>query len=86
HPAYYRNVNFLIKNHDIITTPSYYYYKKYNCNAWIMNGSNFKPLKDKKEYDVIYIGQTHSIYNLDKIKEEAKKNKIKLLKISKNHS
>ena len=47
-----------------------------------MNGSNFKPLKDKTEYDLIYIGQTHSIYNIKKIKEECKKNNIKLKIIS----
>ena len=82
HPAFYNNINFLIKNHDFITTPSYYYYKKYNCNAWIMNGSNFKPLKDKIEYDIIYIGQTHSIYNIEKIKKECEKNNINLKVIS----
>jgi len=84
HPAFYKNdkrIRFLIRNHDILTTSSYYYSKKYNCE-WIINGSNFNPLKDKVEYDIIYIGQTHSIYNIKKIKEECEKNNIKLKIIS----
>jgi len=84
HPAFYKNnkrIRFLIKNHDIITTSSYYYSKKYNCR-YVINGSNFLPLKGKIEYDVIYIGQTHSIYNIEKIKAECEKEKIKLKIIS----
>ena len=85
HPHFYRSeqrMQFLIKNHDIVTTPSHHYHQRYRCHALVMNGSNFTPKKAKKAYDIIYIGQTHSIYNISAVQEACKASGISLRVIS----
>jgi hypothetical protein len=81
HPHFYRSdkrIHFIVKNHDLITTPTQHNLKTYNCNLLISNGSDFTPIKAKPKYDVCYIGQVHGFYKIDELQEQCKNNNINL--------
>ncbi len=76
-----RIIWFFRNNHDYMTSSSYCNFRKYGCDDYICNGSNFLPIKvgnNEFEYDVCYIGQVHPIYNLPKLVKECKRDNIKL--------
>jgi len=81
HPHFYineRRIRFIVRNHDLITTPTQYNLEKYDCNELVPNGSDFIPLKAKIEYDACYIGQVHDFYNTTQLEEDCKNAGINL--------
>lgn|SRR3989338_7900597 len=81
HPHFYisdKRIRFIVKNHDLVTTPTLYNLEKYSCDELIPNGSDFKPMKAIIKYDACYIGQVHDFYNVKKLEQDCRKAKIKL--------
>ena len=78
-----KRIWFLRNNHDYVTAPTMYNLKKFDCHDYIPNGSDFIKLNDNKEnkdkdFDAVYIGQTHALYNLEELKVSCAKNNLKL--------
>ena len=79
-----KRIWFLRNNHDYVTVPTMYNMNKFNCHDYVPNGSDFEVMTgvsafNEKEYDAVYIGQTHSLYNISGLKENCDRLGLKLL-------
>lgn len=74
-----RRIWFLRDNHDYVTAPTMYNLNKFNCDDYVPNGSNFISAENSdKEFDAVYIGQTHALYNIEGLKKSCVENSLRL--------